>query len=175
MKKRILVPTLVVGALLTGSLALADPGNFGGNGRNDCAGCNNTQQKNCDQQQGRKGQRLEMMSTVLDLSNEQKQQVEVLWTQQRQENQQLREQIRASRTALHKVETAETFNEADFRTQAAKQAELKTEMMVRKAKLKQKMFALLTTEQQEKADKLGDLRSGNGRGNGRHGGRGFGF
>ena len=182
MKKRILLPTLLIGALLTGSLALAGPGGCGGQGMggygsDHCAGgrCNDGGQGTVgiERHAERMGKRLEMIGTVLDLSEAQTQQLETQIKQQWQDNQQLREQIQTSRKALREAQSADSFNEADFRVKAAKQAELKTEMLVAKAKLKQQLYALLTPEQQEKADKLGGMMGKHG--NGRHGGKGFGF
>ena len=123
---------------------------------------------NSEQHEGRMARHMEMMVTVLDLSDEQKVQLETLMTQQRQDKQQLREKMRASRDALREVEAAETFNEADFLAKAIRQAEVKTEMMAERAKMKQQIYALLTPEQQEKADKLSEMRGH--RGKGRHGG-----
>ena len=123
---------------------------------------------NSEQHEGRMARHMEMMVTVLDLSDEQKVQLETLMTQQRQDKQQLREKMRASRDALREVEAAETFNEADFLAKAIKQAEVKTEMMAERAEMKQQIYALLTPEQQEKADKLSEMRGH--RGKGRHGG-----
>ena len=168
MKKRILVPALVVGALLTGTLVLAGPGGYG---KGNCGG-NGPGEMSFEQHEERMGNKLEMMGAVLDLTSEQKTQLETLFNLQYQENQELRDQMHASREAMHEARSSKTFNEADFRTKAAKQAELKTEMMVAHAKLKQQVYALLTPEQQEKADTLGGLMGGRGQG-GHHGGMGF--
>ena len=167
MKKRVLLPTLVLGALLTGSLALAGPGVFDGGKGGDCNGRGQAAMS-YEQHEERMEQRLEMMSTVLDLSDDQKSQIEALLNQQWQGKQQLREQMQASREAMREARTADNFNEADFRAKAARQAELKTDMMVAKAKLKQQIHALFNPDQQEKADKLGGLMGG--RGKDHHGG-----
>ena len=172
MKKRILVPTLVVGTLLIGSLVMAGPGGYG---RGNCDGYGNGQgTMNYEQHEERMGQRMEMMDTILDLTEEQKGQLETLLNQQYQDKQELREKMQASREAMREARNAETFNEADFRAKAAVQAELKTDMMVEHAKLKQQIRALLTPEQQEKADTLGGLMGGHGKGR-HHGGYGRGF
>lgn len=179
MKKRILLPTLIIGTLLTGSLALASPG-FGGNcgrGGDGCTsgGCNSKAQGNMtyEQHEERTDRRLEMMSTVLDLTEAQQEQIDSLFKQRWQDNQQLREQMQSSRDSMRKVQSADSFNEADFRAEAAKRAELKTEMMVRKIKFQDELYALLTPEQREKADKLdGIMMMGKGK---RHGGKGMHF
>jgi Spy/CpxP family protein refolding chaperone len=174
MKKRILVPALVVGTLLTGSLASAGPGVFGGGHGSKEGDCNGRGQggMSYEQHEERLEQRLEMLETVLDLSEAQQEQIETLFNQQWQDKQQLREQLQVSRKELREARTADNFNETDFRAKAARQAELKIEMMVAKAKLKQQVQALLSAEQREKAAKLGGLLEGQGKGH--QGGHRFG-
>jgi protein CpxP len=127
---------------------------------------------NSEHHEERIGYRLEMMTTLLDLTAEQQSQIKDLFNQQHQEKKGLREQMQASRNAMHQARNATPFNEADFRAKAAVQAELKTDMMVAHAKLKQQIHAMLTPEQQEKADKLGDMMGERGK-RGRHGGDRF--
>ena len=172
MGKRILIPTLIIGVLLTGSLALVGPGKCGGS----CSGgCDGKKQgaMSYEQHEERMGQRLETMSTILDLTEEQKNQLEALFNKQWQEKQPLRDEIQASRDELREAQTAANFNEADFRAKAARNAELKTEMMVARAKMKQEIRAILTPEQQEKADKLGGMMGDHNKG--RRGGHKGGF
>ncbi len=174
MKKRILVPTLAVGALLIGSLVMAGPGGYG---KGNCDGGSNgkgSEAMNYEQHEERMGQRMDRMETILDLTEEQKGQLETLLNQRYQDKQDLREQMQASREAMREARNAETFNEADFRAKSAVQAELKTERMVENAKLKQQIRALLTPEQLEKADTLSGLMGGSGKGR-HHGGYGRGF
>ena len=67
MKKRILIPSLLIGALMTASLAVASPG-FGGKfGRGCDAGCNGRGQgpATYEQHEERMEQRLEGMATLL--------------------------------------------------------------------------------------------------------------
>lgn len=172
MKKRFLIPTLIVGVLLTGSLALAGPGKCG---NSYGGGCDGKKQgaMSYEQHEERMGQRLETMGTILDLTEEQKNQLEGLFNKQWQEKQPLRDEIQASRDELREAQTAANFNEADFRAKAARHAELKTEMIVARAKMKQEMRAILTPEQQEKADKLGGMMGGHNKG--RRGGHKSGF
>ena len=176
MKKRILVPTLAVGALLIGSLVMAGPGGYG---RGNCDGDgksngNGRGMMNYEQHEERMGQRMDRMETILDLTEEQKGQLETLLNQRYQDKQDLREQMQASREAMREARNADTFNEADFRAKSAVQAELKTEMMVENAKLKQQIRVLLTPEQLEKADTLSGLMGGSGKGR-HHGSNGRGF
>ena len=173
MKKSILIPSLILGMLLTGSLALAGPGGCGSCDRGDsCRGKGQGQGQgvmNPEQREARSGKRLLMMTTVLDLTETQQSQIDALMNEQREEHQQLREKMRDSRDDLRGIRMADTFNETEFLAKAVKQAELKTQMMVEKAKLKQQIYAFLTPDQQEKADKLAKMK----RGKGRHGGFGF--
>ncbi|MBE0501176.1 MAG: Spy/CpxP family protein refolding chaperone [Desulfuromonadales bacterium] len=165
MKQTILVSTLIVSALLIGSLALAGPGGSGF-GKGDCKGGKGGAMSS-EQHEERMGRKLAMMTTLLDLSAEQQTQIEALFNQQYLEKQKVREQMEANRDAMQQAKTAIPFNEADFRAKAAVQAELKTDMMVAHAKLKQQIHAVLTPQQQKKADDLGDMM-GDERGKGRH-------
>ena len=168
MKKRILIPALVVGTLLTGTLVMAGPGGYG---RGDCNGKGGGQgAMTFEQHEERMGNKLDRMGAILDLTEAQKTEIEALFNEQWQDHQQLREQMHASRDEMRGAQTPGDFNETDFRAKAAKRAELKTEMMVQKAKLRQQVYNLLTPEQQEKADALGGMMSG-GKG-GHHGGYG---
>lgn len=176
MKKRILLPTLIIGTLLTSSLALAGPG-YGRNciGEDCIGGGYNSKARGAmtyEQHEERMEHRLEKMSTVLDLTETQQEQIKALFDKQYRDHQPLREQMQAARDAVREARTAETFNEADFRTKAAKQAELKIEMMVQREKMKQELYAILTPEQQEKAETLRGLMGG---GKGQHGGKGMRF
>lgn len=172
MKKRIAIPALVVGTLLSGSLVLAGPGGYG---RGDCGNYGfGHAEMTTERHEERVERKLAMMSTVLELTDAQKSQIETLFNQQHEKNLALREQMQASREEMREAKHASTFDEADFRAKAARRAELKTEMMVQKAKLRQQVYELLSPEQQEKADSLGGML-GRGHGKGRHGGRGYGF
>lgn len=175
MKKTILWSTLLIGTLLTASLALADPGNCDACDKKGACQSNGQAQGALDDEQRaeRIDQRVMMMSSVLDLTAEQKSQVEVLTRQQWQDKQQLREQMQTNRAALRQLQSAATFDEAEFLATARKQAELKTAMLVAKAQMKQQIYALLTPPQQEKTEQLAELKGA--RGNGRQAGSGFGF
>ena len=175
MKKRTLIPALILGTLLTGSLALAGPGGCGTCSKK--GGCDSQGQgqnrgaMTYEQHEERTDQRLEMMTTILDLTEAQQQQLGTLFKQQWQNNQQLRDQMQADRENMRNAKTGETFNEAEFRAQAAKRAELKTEMMVRKIKFQDELYAVLTPEQRVKMDKLGGMMGGKGQ----RGGKGMFF
>lgn len=169
MKKQILIPALIIGTLFTATLVLAGPGGYGRGGCDD----NGPGAMNGKHHEERVEKRLEVMTTVLELTDDQQSQIKSLFDQRHQGKQQLREQMRASRDAMREAKNTSPFNEADFRTKAAAHAELKADMMVEHVELKQQIHALLTPEQQKKAETLGDLMGKKGKGKhgkGRHGG-----
>lgn len=170
MKKSILIPGMMVAVLLISSLALARPGFGPGNGQ----GCSGRGQgpMSIEQHEERAEYRLARMTAVLELNEEQQQQIKSLLDQQWQNRQQQQEQMQASRDAMHDAMTADKFDEADFRAKAAKHDQLRADRMVERAQLRQKINALLTPEQQAKAEELASLRGGP-KGNGCGAGKGM--
>ncbi len=167
LKKRVVIPTLLIGALLTGGVAIAGPfGNCDGKGYRG-------QQLSAEEREERMEHKLEMMSEILELNDDQEEQIEALLQKQWTAKQQQREDMQTDRQALREQLLSDDFNEAEFRTLAMKKAEAKVDMMVEHAKLKQQIYQMLTPEQQEKADKLMAMRGKHGKG--RHGSHGFGF
>ncbi|SHJ36454.1 protein CpxP [Malonomonas rubra DSM 5091] len=172
MKKQVLIPALLIGTLVTSSIAMAAPG-FGKFRSGDCDGNGKGRQAiTFEQHEERAGQRLEKMTAILDLSEEQQAQVKQLLNNNWQERQDGRSEMQAARDAMREARQAEPFNEGAFRTAVAELNELKTDKMVERAQQKEELFALLTPEQQEKAETLRGLMSGPGKG--KHGGgKGF--
>ena len=175
MKKVAIIPILIIGTLLVAGSAFAWPG-----GHN---------KKNCDGFQGYRGQgmtqeqhkdqmknRLEKMAVILDLTEQQKGQLKTLFEKKWQDRQSMRTKMEASRETLREYKQGNTFDESEFRAMAQKHADLKTEMMVQQAKTRQQIFAVLTPEQQQKAEKLRGMRGegifGKNNGEGFHGKRG---
>jgi protein CpxP len=70
----------------------------------------------------------------------------------------MRTEMEASRKTLREYKQGNNFDESEFRAIAQKHADLKTEMMVQQAKTKQQIFAVLTPEQRQKAEKLRGMR-----------------
>ena len=110
-----------------------------------------------EQHQQRASQRLERMAVVLDLTADQKQQLADLFDQQWKAHQALRDKMLAGRAEMNSYRSADTFNEAEFRAIAQKQADLRTEMMVQRAKMQQAVSSILTPEQRVKADQLKEM------------------
>ena len=157
MKKITIIPILMIGTLLVAGSAFAWSG-----GHN---------KKNCDGFQGHRGQgmtqeqhedrmenRLEKMAVILDLTEQQKGQLETLFEKKWQDRQSMRTEMEASRKTLREYKQGNNFDESEFRAIAQKHADLKAEMMVQRAKTKQQVFAVLTPEQQQKAEKLRGMR-----------------
>ena len=172
MKKTAVIPVLsvlLVGLLLSFGTAFASPGGYGK--RNFDDSCNRKGQgMTFEQHEDRMENRLEKMAVILDLTDQQKEQLENLFEKKWQDHQAMRAEMQASRDDLRAYKQGKEFNEADFRAKAQKHADLKTEMMVQHAKAKQQAFAILTPEQQQKAEKLRGMH-GEGFFGERHGNR----
>ncbi len=168
--KKIAIPlTVFLALLLTSSFALAGPGKRAGN----CNGKGqHTQTMTYEQHKVQMDNRLERMGVVLDLTAPQKKQLRNLFDQHWKEHQAMRTEMQSSRDAMQATRWDKNFNEKEFRAQAQKHADLKTDMMVDRAKRQQQVLAILTPEQQKKMEQLRGLGMGHG---GKHGGRGHGM
>ncbi|MCK5826746.1 MAG: Spy/CpxP family protein refolding chaperone [Desulfuromusa sp.] len=153
MKKTVMIPTLLLSVLLVAGTAFAWPG---GHGKKSCDGSygQRGQGMTQEQHQERMGKRLEKMGVVLDLTDQQQKQLKGLLDQQWQNRQSMRTKMQASQEDLRADRQGQEFNEAEFRAKAQKHADLQTEMMVQRVKTRQQVLAVLTPEQQQKAEKL---------------------
>jgi Spy/CpxP family protein refolding chaperone len=64
------------------------------------------------------------------------------------------QQMRQSHIAMSKLETSDTFNEAQVRAAASQQAQVITELLVQKARIKSEMVQVLTADQKAKLVEL---------------------
>ncbi|MEW6336578.1 MAG: Spy/CpxP family protein refolding chaperone [Acidobacteriota bacterium] len=160
MKTRIVVIAVVVGALAVGSAGwVAAQGAHGKGGMRALAGGPGPL--------GPLGRALRH----LDLTQEQKDAIKAIVEADRESLQSLREQVRAKREAYREAHPPDTFDEAALRAHLADLAPLQAELAVGAAKLRIKVFAVLTAEQRaELAEMREDLEE-----LGRHGGRGHGW
>lgn len=108
------------------------------------------------------------MAERLDLSQEQRDQIEAILEQGRPAVDTLRQQLRDGRETFRASHQPGDFNEAEVRAHAQAQARVRTELMVETMRLKSQVFAVLTPEQQ---DQLAQLRDEMGPRHGRRGGR----
>jgi Spy/CpxP family protein refolding chaperone len=153
MKKTTIIPVLLVTLLLSAGTSFAWPG---GQGKRNCDNSCNRQGQGmtAERHEERMANRLEKMAVILDLTEEQQKKIEALSEKQWQDRQAMRAEMQASREDLRAYKRGTEFNESEFRAKAQKQADLKTEMMVQHAKTRQQVLAVLTPEQQQKAEKL---------------------
>ena len=156
MKKTTIIPVLLVTLLLSAGTSFAWSG---GQGKKNCDNSCNRQGQgmSSEQHQERMENRLEKMAVTLDLTEQQQKKIEALTEKQWQDRQSMRAEMQASREDLRADKQGKEFNESEFRAKAQKHADLKTEMMVQRAKTKQQLFAVLTPEQQQKAEKLREM------------------
>lgn len=159
MKKTAIIPVLLVTLLLSAGTSFAWPGMQGKkNWNNSC----DRQGKGMsyEQHEERMENRLEKMAVILDLTEEQQKQIKSLAEKQWQDRQAMWAEMQASREDLRAYKQGKEFNETEFRAKAQKHADLKTEMMVQRAKTRQQLFSVLTPEQQQKAEKLRGMDGG---------------
>ena len=166
MKKSIIIPAILMGILLTGSIAAAKPFGYGSgqqcNGKGQVA-------MTAEQHAARVDAQLQRIDLILDLSDEQEKQLAELFNQRRQERQQLREERQAGRDERRAAMRNGELDEAQIRAQAAERAEQRADRMIERAKMKKQVYAILTPEQQQKAAQLWETR----RVGGKRGGNGF--
>ena len=157
MKKTTVIPALLIGILLSSGTAFAWSG---GHAKRSCDGeyGKRGQGMTQEQHQERMGSRLERIGVILDLTDQQQEKMKGLFDQQWQDRQSMRDTMQTSRKDFREYKQGKEFNETEFRAKAQKHADLKTEMMVQRAKTRQQILALLTPEQQQKAEKLRGMR-----------------
>ncbi len=115
----------------------------------------------------RQGHRLAMMTTLLDLSADQQQQIAQLFSATGDAHTKAREEMRSTGEALNELKHAQPFDEAAFRNLAKQQADKRIDNMVERSKTRQQVFEILTPEQQEKAEELRGLMGKKGKGKNR--------
>lgn len=149
MKKKTMFTALITGALLSG-IALSPA--IAGRGFGNCDGPDSEQRQ--ERMAERMEHRLEKMSTVLDLTEVQQGQIKELLAKKQASHKDQFQQRSEDRKQMQALKTAANFDEAAFRAAAEKRAAQRIDMQVEKMKTKQQIFALLTSEQQEKANIL---------------------
>lgn len=145
--KRILILVALMAAVVgpLASNALARPGKGG------------EAKERCDE---RGEHKLDRMAVLLDLSAAQRAEAETVLNAERESMKTLHEQLRQGREGLQQAALVIPFDEAKLRELATAQAKLQTEMMVAKARQKNRLHALLTPEQQTKAAALKQTMGG---------------
>ncbi len=162
MKIKTAMPVILIVLIFSATSAFA----WGHNGkRSNCDGRGNGM--NYEQFEDRMENRLERMTVILDLTDDQKKQMEDLAENHWKERQELRKKMQASRDEMREYRSDKTFNVDEFRAKARQQADLKADMMAQRVQHRNAKLSILTPEQREKAEKLWDMRGDH------HGKRGF--
>ena len=170
MKKRV-ITSLLVGAMVlgVGFSASAQPWRKGG----PCEGPRMA--RRADRQPGA-GRHWQRMAEVLELTEKQQADIEQLFKAGRQQAEPLHEQLRMVRQELRQAQAPQSFDEKVLRGLAKKEADIRTELLINRARTQSRIHALLTPEQKKTAELMHKLHrmhgpEGQGRaGRGRHAG-----
>ncbi len=153
MKNRIIVSALALAVVLGGGIfasAMAEPDLARLGGKHMRSGDCNFGGPGIDRGD-RLEHKLEMMAAFLDLTDEQKAKVKGIVDAEMEKNNALREAMRADRQKLRDMLIEPEFDEAKVRELAARQADQRIDLMIARAKVKNRVLAELNEEQQEKA------------------------
>lgn len=110
--------------------------------------------------QGRGGPQAGLALRALDLTDAQREQVEQLMQQHRQQTRALVERAHAAEEAQRQAMEAPSFNEQQIRAAAQALAEVQTDLAVQQARLRSDIYALLTSEQQQRLQQMQAEREG---------------
>ncbi len=154
MKRKMIAVGALLAVLLAGGYAVqAGPPGAGCRTHNGEAGGHGCRSRmNCKEDGGR----LDKMVVVLGLSDSQRQEIEAVMTTQQENIAPLLEKIAAGRQQLWEAGRSSELDEAKVTALADEQAKLMSEMMVSRIREKNQIFAILTPEQQAKAEALGE-------------------
>jgi len=161
MKKRILIPGLLIGGLMLGSMALANPYGIGiGNHHGGDQHTINHDMVDDEQQQLNVESRIAQMDAFLDLDEFQKAQIVELLNTYWQVDQTVIGEHDSRHGLMHSAEP----DPATLRKVMVKRAELRADQIVKQQKLQKDMSAIFTEEQREKADLVWNSRGHHGNG-----------
>lgn len=97
---------------------------------------------------------LERMFRALDLTEEQKAQVNQIRENTRNVTKPIREQMKANRQKLHEITAGGNFDAAQIQAIAAQQGNLTAQLIVEKERAKSQIFQILNPEQKAKAAEI---------------------
>lgn len=159
MKRQLVIGPMLVAAMAGGIYCEAALAFGGGRGGRDYA---------CDgrgpEGRGRGNGGPVGMARELGLSSAQQKQVRTLLAAERKETATLRQKLEEARDQRREAMRAETFDEAAVRKAVTAENNLRTELMVARARTHGKISAILTPEQREKAAELAPPQRGPERG-----------
>lgn len=99
---------------------------------------------------------LKRMSRKLDLTEAQKEEIKAILAEERTKIDPLLAELRKNREELRSISKDGSFNEAEVRAVATRQAATLTELIVAKQHVKFRTYSVLTDEQRAKAEKMLD-------------------
>ena len=146
MKTQTLLATTIATTTMAGLLTFASVAHAGPNCSGKGGHAKHSQMSDADKAQ-RMEKRLNRMAAKLDLSDEQKTQVQALKQNSRNEIKPLRNEQRALRKELRQLDPKASDYSAKLADAANRQAELTRQMIVAKGTQRQQMASILTTEQ----------------------------
>jgi Spy/CpxP family protein refolding chaperone len=100
------------------------------------------------------GPNLERLADRLDMTEQQRAEIKVMFDDSRQQMANLREQIRENRTQLRELAGQAEFDEAAVRSIAERQGDLKAETIVLRARQRHEMKAVLTDDQRVQLEEM---------------------
>jgi len=157
MKRTITISVLSIAMLLSSGVVFAWPGSgYQINGRNFRG--HSEHGMNQEQHQEQMETRLKRMGIILGLTEQQKNKLQSLSEKQWEKRQALRVEMQANQKDFRNYRQSKEFNPDEFRIKVQKFADLKAEMIVQRATAREQIFAILTPEQQQKAEDLRELR-----------------
>lgn len=95
-----------------------------------------------------------MMADYLDLTDAQRAQVKNIMAKEKTSFNPLMEQMHQAHQQLRQLEESTTFDEAKVRALASQNTQLMTELIVQKARVKNEIYQILTSEQRAKMAKF---------------------
>jgi protein CpxP len=98
------------------------------------------------------GRILQRMTAELNLTDSQQTRIKTILDTEKAKIQPLRQQLRQNRSA--QTSNTGTFDEAQVRAYAVKQAQLRADLTVERERTKSQIYAVLTPEQRDKARSL---------------------
>lgn len=150
--KAVLASTLIVSSLGLVAPVSAKPSGDGPD-------CDRGRHTEAPHERGDKGFNVDRMAKKLDLSDDQRTQIEGIMAASKQQMKDQHDKLRANRKQLRSLTMQNTLDEAALRKLADAQGDLKADMIVLRAQQRAKIGDVLTKEQRAKlADRAGKRR-----------------
>ncbi len=146
--KSLLVTSLLVSSV--GLVTIASAKSYG-----DGPGCGrSSHHAGTGQYDGGKGRHLKHLARRLNMTDEQRADIEAVLDNSREQMAEMRAEMRANRAQLRDLTRQAELDEAAVRGMADRQGDLKAEMIVLRARQRSEMKALLTDEQIAQLDEM---------------------